>query len=205
MISHKYKCIFIHIPRTAGTYIEKLLVGKDYWEIDKRNKHLTASKAKTIYKKYWDKYFKFSFVRHPYTRTESMMRYSNYFFGEEAIKKIRLEHINFYKQKFGFPNTIEFDYRFDKLTNYKHEKYSKNQIYSNILDERIDYIGKYENLDYDLNYIFKRLNFKLWKLKSLFIRNNEKRTDKISTLNDQIKKEIFELYKNDFQKFGYEK
>ena len=50
MISHKYKCIFIHIPRTGGTFIENLIFGKDWWGIDKKTKHITASQAKEIYK-----------------------------------------------------------------------------------------------------------------------------------------------------------
>ena len=65
MISHKYKCIFIHIPRTAGTFTELLIDGKDWWVPKgygsfRQEKHIIASQAKKIYKDYWDEYFKFS-------------------------------------------------------------------------------------------------------------------------------------------------
>lgn len=46
MISHEHKCIFIHIARTAGTLIEQLVCGKDYWQINKREKHLWSNEAK---------------------------------------------------------------------------------------------------------------------------------------------------------------
>ena len=59
MINHEYKCIYVHIPRTGGSFIEKVIDGVDWWEKNKEEKHLTASKAKILYKDYWDEYFKF--------------------------------------------------------------------------------------------------------------------------------------------------
>ena len=32
MISHKHKCIFVHIPRTGGTSVEKFFEGEFYSE-----------------------------------------------------------------------------------------------------------------------------------------------------------------------------
>ena len=63
MISHKHKCIFIHIPRCGGTSMEISMVGRDWFKVDRTTKHLIASTAKKIYEPYWDDYFNFSFVR----------------------------------------------------------------------------------------------------------------------------------------------
>jgi hypothetical protein len=46
MISHKYKCIFIHIPRCGGTSIEELIQGKNQWLVEEKTKHLTSTQAK---------------------------------------------------------------------------------------------------------------------------------------------------------------
>lgn len=46
MISHELKCIFVHIPRTAGSNIERSLIGQDWWEVSHETKHLLASQAK---------------------------------------------------------------------------------------------------------------------------------------------------------------
>ena len=62
MISHKYKCIFLHKGRTGGTSIEhsfnKLMENKE--------KHLTQSLAREEYKDNWNDYFIFTTVRNPY-------------------------------------------------------------------------------------------------------------------------------------------
>ena len=60
MINHKYKLIFIHIPRTGGSSIEKAILNNNssWWKIHAPSKHLTAYSAKKIYQPYWDDYLK---------------------------------------------------------------------------------------------------------------------------------------------------
>jgi len=84
MISHELKCIFIHIPRTAGSSIERALINDDWWNVDRKTKHLIANQAKKLYSEYWNDYFKFSFVRDPYSRMLSLTTF-------DIIRKISLE------------------------------------------------------------------------------------------------------------------
>ena len=74
MISHKHKCIFIHIPRTGGTSIEKALTEADWWKVDKKTKHLDCKTAKNLYKDNWNEYFKFTIVRNPWDWMVSLFR-----------------------------------------------------------------------------------------------------------------------------------
>ncbi len=77
MISHAFRCIFIHIPRTAGSYIETMICGANWWKVEPKTKHLLSSQAKSIYSDYWDDYFKFSFVRNPWGRMVSLATFPN--------------------------------------------------------------------------------------------------------------------------------
>ena len=63
MISHKHKCIFIHLPRTAGTAIEFALRNSEgnIWL-----KHITQARSEEEYSKYWNDYKKFTVVRNPF-------------------------------------------------------------------------------------------------------------------------------------------
>ena len=82
MINHKYKCIFIHIPRCAGSSVELAIDGRDWWNVDISQKHMTAESCKKLYKDYWDEYFKFSFVRNPWS-----MEVSWYYWKRIFLKK----------------------------------------------------------------------------------------------------------------------
>lgn len=85
MIDCEYKFIFIHIVKTGGTSIEKVLC--NYLDIDMKNtrrnpqgkwwKHIWARDMKDyIGEKIWNDYFTFAFVRNPFDMILSL--YSMY-------------------------------------------------------------------------------------------------------------------------------
>jgi len=93
MISHRHRCIFVHIPKTGGTSLENLIWPPsiprsvdDLWLgfVDAyHNKvqtgglqHLFASQIRTeVGVRVFDSYFRFSFVRNPWDRAVSQYTY----------------------------------------------------------------------------------------------------------------------------------
>ena len=75
VVSHKYKFIFIHVPRTGGTAF--LSPFSAYWNLLGKKDHVPTWHRrieffKTNFPREWKKYFKFAFVRHPLDRMVSM-------------------------------------------------------------------------------------------------------------------------------------
>jgi len=201
MISHKYKCIFIHIPRTAGTSIESWIVGNDWWKIEPNTKHLLASQAKKIYSKYWDKYFKFAFIRNPWDRMVSCLAFGEYY-GVNYNNGI----LNFdkYKELFGHPLTIEYDYRFNTREDVITKKHIKNSVYLNLLDEELDFIGRFESLEKDVGFIKKHLNIKEDFQFQNKIVASERGIDYRDYYDDKTRKMVADLYKKGIEKYNYE-
>lgn len=193
MIDHKHKCIFVHLPFTGGTSIENWLVGKDYWFISKEEKHLTANQAKEKYKEYWDSYFKFSLVRHPYTRCVSALKDPQYgVFANDG----RID-LSKYLKMYGFPLTIEHDHRFASLDNLSTSNMNKYSVYSNFIGNEMDKIYRFEeghkNIQKDLA---KKLNIKkIRPIKKLMFSVHKPEISDYS--------EVDSVYAYDFQKFGY--
>lgn len=61
-VFHESRSIFIHVPKCAGTSIEKTLGGKGY------GGHSFARTIREKYPKEWERYYKFGFVREPISR-----------------------------------------------------------------------------------------------------------------------------------------
>ncbi|HLV40541.1 sulfotransferase family 2 domain-containing protein [Xanthomarina sp.] len=166
MISHKHKFIFIHIPKCAGSSIRdfyfdtpKLDWRQPNYELlygwcPERRIHLQHATPKElietnlIQKDVWDEYFKFAFVRNPWGRA-----YSDY-------KWIMLDS----KVKDSFKNFIQKKGAFEKLLNDKSVKeyrgdHLRPQIeYFGDKDYPLDFIGRFENLQEDINKINDILN-----------------------------------------------
>jgi hypothetical protein len=197
MISHEYRCIFIHIPRCAGTSVETWMTGQDWWQTDRSTKHMLASQAKRAYAIHWASYYKFALVRDPYLRTASCLSYAGHF----GLKRTE-NFIDFkgYHQRFGSKIVVEHDYRFADREDLLRPSHTAGAIYGNILDEPLDFIGHFETLAKDMDVVRHELKiprpFTIWKEQS------KVRADEIE-LSARDRKKITALYRKDFHRFGY--
>lgn len=214
MISHPFRCIFIHIPRTAGSYIETRISGTNWWKVQPETKHILASQAKEIYSQYWDDYFKFSFVRNPWGRMVSLCKFPNMYGVKKENGKIDIKG---YKKKFGYPLCIENDYRFSKRRQVKKPCHQRQSVYCNVLDEELDFIGKTENLEADLSYVFDIIKQNCDKklashpMQQALLQRMSNRKNIFKPLkqykefySDSTIEEVADLYKEDIRNFGYE-
>lgn len=181
MISHHYKCIFIHIPKCAGTSIESALghleghsgrSGQDHRSIrmiekpsfnkniitskdnfkeflrgikhHKINKILNPKNKLTVTEDQYNNYFKFTVVRNPWARAFSW------------YKNVMRDELH--REYLGITSDLTFD------------KFLQCQIGQDLLkpqthwlknyqgEIKLDYIGKFENIQQTFNDIKSQLN-----------------------------------------------
>ena len=191
-----------------------MIYGTNWWKVEPKTKHLLASQAKKKYKDYWNDYFKFSFVRNPWGRMVSLSTFPKMYGVKKKNNKINIDG---YKKKFGYPLCIENDYRFSKRKNVKRPCHENQSVYCNILDEELDFVGKVENLEADLTYVFSKIksNYDAKEFshpiqQAIFSRMSTgkkifkglREYNKFYS-NDTIQ-EVTDLYKTDIRNFGYE-
>lgn len=210
MINHRLRCIFVHIQRTGGTSIELALNGHDTWQSAPETKHISASQAKILYKPFWDEYFKFSFVREPLSRHISMLRYApDHFYQNDPLiinGSIQLtpQMIDNYIDLYGSPVTIEHDQRYNSKRELIKPWHGPGMVYSNIIDENLDFIGKFESLQSDFDHICSCLNISPCQLPhSTSSLSGRFSSYSISKTPYSVRKMVSKLYKYDFGIFKY--
>jgi len=227
MISDKFKCIFIHIPKTAGSSIE--LFFDEYPE----EQHVLATKCISLYgKQKWSKYYRFAFVRNPWDRIVSWFLWSNRDcfhynwktaagFGTWANKqtewgiggghpKVQEGWYTSLKDDFerfvlSIENTKDKD-DYDLLI--KGNAYKGKWIASQstwIKNSRgkmvLDFVGKYENLEQDFKKVCTKLNIKYQPLAKAKVLYN--RPHYSNFYNKKTKERIAKLYDDDIRNFNY--
>jgi hypothetical protein len=200
VICHEKKCIFIHIPKTAGTSIEQFLKekGKNNIEyIGVRNnrslQHLTAFELKRELGPIFTNYYKFSIIRNPYNRLLSEYYWTPLNIGYKAgeTKADFITHVaNIVKNKLYFNNIYNDHFIPQYLFLYGNGK--------NIL---VDNVFKYEDLDESIKYLKHKINIDN-DLPFL----NKSKGDIVKTYwNNRQKERIYKIYQKDFIVFNYEK
>lgn len=210
MISHKHKCIFIHIPKTAGTSIYKFFFPEvnfhyakpDYERLfgwcPERKLHMQHATAKQllqtelISQEHWDTYFKFAFVRNPWDRAYSDYKwvqsfahvtgsFKDYITGKGAFKEI-------------FNNVDSPQYLGDHLM-------SQIDFVEMPKPHQLDFIGSFENFDKDIKTVLLKLNIQ----KEFLLHKNRSHRNKDYSLfyTNSNRKLVALKYKEDIEKFDY--
>tara|TARA_B100000674_G_C37854630_1_gene921716 strand:- start:528 stop:1136 length:609 start_codon:yes stop_codon:yes gene_type:complete len=165
IISHKYKCIFIRIPKTGSTSIENLFIEFDPDCISSSDEppygHYYASQVKNmVSKKIWNEYYKFTIMREPLDWFKS--QYSDHMrFTHKNHKYIQILLNKNYKLENPNNNILTKEHIMNLYILLGKWFNGNNQ--KKYIDEELDFIGKYENLDIIIN-----------KLKERFKMNNKK-------------------------------
>lgn len=201
-MSHKYKFIFIHIPKTAGTTICSYWDGSLLKQVCKETGvlggfHRSAMQLKERYPKEWDEYYKFAVVRNTYDRFVS-----KYFFKDLEPKE---------DADFG----IEWDDRMSEsmlpqlywITD-RHDyflptnkKYDRQDLhFGNII---VDKVCRYETLEEDLREVFKHLGLEIDEAVFPHFRQVRAAGTYQRYFTPEFKGLVTYLYREDLKRFGY--
>jgi hypothetical protein len=222
-INHEKKAIFIHIPKTAGSYLAEVLQKnygfKNYYLQRPDHKQFCFHKDNSVkyhenkihgtivyYKtsKYlnhimnmneekWNTYHKFCFVRNPFDRIVSGWNYCN---------KYNIEFDKFINFDFG---SNSFDYWHTFMPQYRHIINEKGEKF-------IDFIGYFENIEEDLKVVLNKLNLKVTH--KPFIKNKSNHDNYLKyymkdadadAANDELIEKVIKICNEDFNNFNYNK
>lgn len=167
MICHQYSCIFIHIPKCAGQSVERIFldaVGLNWTtraplllRINDRPElgpphlaHLTARDyvaCKYVTPQQFESYFKFAIVRNPWDRMISFYKYLGFYKCSDFKSFLNGYFVRrLWTNKYWF---VRPQYEF---------------LYNEKGECMVDYIGRFEHLQKNMQYVGKRVGLKINQL-----------------------------------------
>lgn len=189
----KYKCVFIHIPRNAGTSVLSIL-GDTGGRL-----HRSFMDYQLSNNVRFKNYFKFSIVRNPYDRIVSVYEYlksggnkSHDLYFSEIIEKENGSFdwfVNEFIDEYKIHEVLLLKPQYLFLYNYKNEL-------------QVDYIARFERLEKEIPYILQHINMpykKLPKLNQSTSHSWEKYYEYSRTIET-----VNRLYKKDFEFLSYD-
>lgn len=222
MISKKHKCIFVHIPKTAGQSIESFFLDLLGLSWDERAQllmrynenpklgpeklaHLTAHEYiyyNHITKEKFSQYYKFSFVRNPWARLVSEYRWK-------------------YARNQSFQNFVlhGLPFKSDYNDSYRHILPQYNFLYDKKGNLLVNFIGKFENLQSDFATVCENLNIDFShlpfvnpskaksnikkRIKHLLYNRKLRINHYTDYYNNKTKEKVARMYAKDISTFNY--
>ena len=193
-ISHKYKFVYIAIPKTGSESVRASLDG--YSNIrsvgDKTSPYYWHTKATDLKKHFrernwdWGRYFKFTFVRNPWDMLVSLYKYFQH------NKTLSLP-------RDGGPEFKSF--LLNRIRESSPSVVTHSIYYTEGEDVLVDFIGKFENLQEDFNIICDKIGIPHQKLPH---KNATKHKHYTEYYDAETKQIVAEKYAKDIEMFGYE-
>jgi hypothetical protein len=231
VICHPYRCVFVHVPKTAGISIEHVFLGLLglTWETraslllrpnddpvkgPPRLSHLKASEYVSLgylTRQEFDSYFKFSFVRNPWDRIVSEYKYRRY--------PVRLDFKTYLFRHLPAPGFTDL---------YTHIIPQYDFLFDGQGKLLVDFVGRYESLQADFEEVCARLGLPgtplphanrsgeerpplrtlndVKKLLRRWLWNRERKhtfPDYTQYYDEESREFVAQLYRKDIDAFGY--
>lgn len=188
----RLKCIYVHIPKSAGVSVNKSLFG------NMGGGHKTAVQYRKIFGPYtFHKYFKFTFVRNPYSRLLSAYLFLKKGGMNRNNQKWAEENLSPYST---FQEFVEGWINPENVLTYYHFLPQYHFLCDDRQNLLIDYIGKVENIRKDFENICQKLGI---EKKLLSLNQTSGAIDWKSYYDDQTLEIVARVYKCDFDLFNY--
>lgn len=206
MISDERRCVFVHIPRCAGTSIEDVIwpgtrhEEDDLWMgfVDElHNKYQTGGlqhlRASQIREEVGDarfsSYFKFSVVRNPFDRLVSQFSHM----------RSRPELRSF----IGMSESSSFAEYLSLIRRRRHVQWEAQSVF--LYDDNgellVDFVGRFENLAEDMAHVFHKIGLDGVELPHV---NDSDRQPYREYYTDELRRLVEGMYDRDIVRFGYE-
>lgn len=198
-IAHKYKCVFIHIPRTGGTSVEKLLgVHRDWPDVDLevfhgqfdqkedylQLQHLSYPEMCAIRDiSQTHDYFKFTIVRNPWGRLVSE------YYWQKLQESISFE--NFVSRAVNIVNSRS------KITG----AYCHFRPQIEFLSADLDRVLRFENYTNEVKEMLLEIEIEAHEIPHF---GGTSHMDYTEYYNEKTIASVADIYRQDIQLFGYE-
>lgn len=213
-VCRQRKFIFVHIPKTGGSSIEKALglFGRDnnganelcadilYGTAgDRALQHLPAREiSRLLSRRAFNGYFKFAFVRNPYERTVSAYHFHLKYGGESLSFEEYLEkRVAYRKLMLAVPRPLRRRFRPDLIDD--HVRSQHRFILSAGGRMLVDFVGRYENLESDFRKLARHLGCHV-ELPRI---NATDHRDYREYYDHRLRRLLGFLYRRDLALFGY--
>jgi len=219
MIDHDIKCIFIHIPRTAGSSISTALSQRkkdgERFEKTKRDPkeskkiHFSVEQAQKMFgMDVWEEYLTFAFVRNPWDRQVSQYQW-RVAKGERDVAKRDFKEWTKWRWE-GWLNWLENPRKVIRgvpQLGHKDRAVVLTKAFDEIYDEKedkilVDFVGRYENLREDVETLCGKLGVD----KDILLphkHNAKNRPHYTEFYDDETIEIVRKFYKNDIEVLGY--
>jgi hypothetical protein len=209
MISHKHKCIFIHIPKCAGSTIDHLLIhNKKKWRRHDRSnfKNIHGSPFCYPHRRFIKNnpdFFIFTSVRNPWDRAVSSFFYSSSMSKTKHKKEYRIKASKYeMNNEKPFQNFIKDSRKLISKAANRSSEWVKQSAY---LRRNFDYnkVIRFENFEVEAKEVLNKLSIEVESLPR--IRKSHQRQGEHYSLfyDDDSMNIIGEIYKEDINSLSY--
>jgi chondroitin 4-sulfotransferase 11 len=186
---NRSRCIFIHIPKTAGSSVVETLFGEN-------SRHIPYFEYERANPRKFQRFFKFAFVRNPWDRVVSTYTFLRRGGMNELDRNWSAQNLSQYPD---FASFVRGWLNEENVWSWVHFVPQAHFILNEQGTVMVDYVGRFERIDEDFAYVAHRLgrDMRLGK-------TNQSGHRHFSSYYDEDTREIVRrVYARDIEAFNY--